>query len=815
MQVYYTNGYFTNIQTVLSVNYYDTYPTGSPALPAQILGQDVLTQDAQSHNQSTKSLPTASYVKNIEDDNWTKTYTWYDKKGRAVATHSINHLGGYTRTESLLDFAGVPQETYTYHKRLSSDTEKVIAENFTYDHQNRLLEHRHKVDSQSEEILAQNEYNELSQLVNKQVGNGLQSIDYQHNIRGWLTKINEPTDLNGKLFGYEIKYTNPEEATARYNGNIAEVDWAKATGYSEPTIRRYSYSYDAVNRLTNANFSEPNTAFPHNEFYNENISYDLNGNIQQLLRNAPSFYGNYAEQIDELSYEYNGNRLITVNDGSGNPTGYEGGGGTISYDANGNMLTMPDRTIEKIDYNHLNLPTKLRIEGFNKGVTYRYRADGTKLKKSFIFMEDNGALYSSSTEYLDGFHYVSSTGDELWWAFYEESGSAYEPEAFVNMVSDTNFENVLKFFPTSEGFYDFENNEYIYQYKDHLGNGRLSFKREGNQPIVTDSNDFYPFGMSFVRNSEEDAHFGTGSYYNYKYNGKELQETGMYDYGARFYMPDIGRWGVVDPLAEKMRRHSPYNYAFNNPIYFIDPDGREGVGWGLKDGHWNFVKDMQKGDEAYRQGGYTDFRGDGSIVPNVTITNSDAINTGYTYLGFSASEISYVDAPKATITESSGDRGFFGNWADSKNFLGKFSYNLANDAYLTAQAFDFGLLERDGWSNPVTGGNFGNLDGSANYNQVDGVFNTLSSAAPLIKGVGFVKGALPEGLKLFSKLNASQFSKAFKGTPMLKGPHSARGSRNVLLNRAIEFINKQTGNGSLAKPTTMKAGSLIIPEEDK
>ncbi|WP_278352393.1 DUF6443 domain-containing protein [Chryseobacterium gleum] len=548
MDIYYTKDAFpTGSMTILGVNYYDTYPAYNfnPVFPSNIAGKAIMT-DNSTENVSTRTLPVMSLVKNIEDHNWTKSYSYYDIKGRPVGRYSINHLGGYTSTESELDFTGLPIQVKTYHKRLTTDTERIITETFTYDNQNRLLTHTHQVDSNTPELLTQNKYNELSQLVSKKVGgtsaaSPLQTVDYTYNIRGWLTKINDPANLGNDLFGYKIKYTQVEglqipnidypndKVLPKYNGNIAEIDWKTASADND-VKRRYGYTYDSLNRLA-AGYYQPDNN-PAGKEYFERPQYDLNGNITQLKRSAQSVTAGVANLIDDLEYTYTGNQLNLLKDYTGNWRGVDNNYAQFAYDANGNMVKDDAHYITEIKYNHLDLPSHFQKK--HEYSKYIYRADGTKVYKEF-YNEDEAVKHEYF--YIDGFQYHNNT---------------------------------LQFVPTAEGYYNFENNKYIYSYTDHLGNVRLSYFKNGSSIEVLEENNYYPFGL---KHDGYNTLAGNPAY-KYRYNGKELQETGVYDYGARFYMPDMGRWGVIDPLAEASRRFTPYHYGNNNPIMFIDPDGR-------------------------------------------------------------------------------------------------------------------------------------------------------------------------------------------------------------------------------------------------
>ncbi len=142
----------------------------------------------------------------------------------------------------------------------------------------------------------------------------------------------------------------------------------------------------------------------------------------------------------------------------------------------------------------------------------------------------------------------------------------------------------------------FEKNNYIYSCTSCI-----------NSAEVLEENYFYPFGLLHNYSGT------TQNPYQYKHNGKELQEDGSYDFGARMYMPEIARWGVIDPLAESYRRWSPYHYAMDNPIRFTDPDGMgsydsEGQWHSEMEGFYNY----HNFSSAYRPKSFSQNTGDGS-----------------------------------------------------------------------------------------------------------------------------------------------------------------------------------------------------------
>jgi RHS repeat-associated protein len=154
----------------------------------------------------------------------------------------------------------------------------------------------------------------------------------------------------------------------------------------------------------------------------------------------------------------------------------------------------------------------------------------------------------------------------------------------------------VDYFQTSEGRMYWDNNHHLfyaeYFIKDHLGNVRDVIT---TNPYYSNSiiqiTDYYPFGLEIQEiNASDNLQL---------YNSKELQTDAKlwwYDYGARFYDPQLGRWHSVDPIAETSRRWSPYTYCMNNPIRFIDPDGMEMTDF--KDKKGNLILHVEDGSNA-------------------------------------------------------------------------------------------------------------------------------------------------------------------------------------------------------------------------
>lgn len=374
-----------------------------------------------------------------------------------------------------------------------------------------------------------------------------------------------------------------------------------------------------------------------------------NGNISEVLWGASNPMGNtFTYTYDKLNrllsgsaggmseiitYDEMGNIKTMNRDGQTGVYNYDGNGnrlhqitgGTLatqvySYDANGN--TIYDGRIQKTTgYNILNLPQTV-----SGGISYTYDATGRKLKKQS----------ATTTHYVNGVQYTGGTIDFL----QTEEGRA------LNMG----------------GTYKYE-----YDLKDHLGNVRYSFDIYNGGVRKLQEDNYYPFGKRKMPNT-------MGNPDNkYLYNGKEFQEElGQYDYGMRFYDPVVGRWNVVDPLAEKFFSESPFSYAGNNPALNIDPDGMAYI-----PGGGEYGGDLYSGEEMVELLTQEKNKQQGS--------SGDIGKVGVGGSQYARNQRMAANKGGAVIKAYEPD--VFDQWCDSDNFLAKASYSIVDGVYVFGQSF--------------------------------------------------------------------------------------------------------------------------------
>ncbi|MEO9484968.1 MAG: DUF6443 domain-containing protein [Ekhidna sp.] len=446
----------TGIDEYLTVTYYDNYDWDTTGLsfsnPTGLL-----------LNAIVKGQVTGTLTKVVNDNGslpggWIKSASYYDDKYRVIQVQSTNHLGGKDVVTNHFDFIGQVMKSISLHD--NGDTTFTITRSFNYDHAGRLLNTWHLLNNYDSVKIVENHYNELSELKDKDLHGGTggvfaQSLDYAYNIRGWLESINDPAlsstnDTNTDLFGMNLYYDTAVAALASqqlFNGNISAMEWSDFASMGTNT-RAYAYTYDDLNRIKNADHFDGGVT---SNFDVSAITYEMNGNIKSLVRNGAT-----GADMDNLTYDYEGNQLREVSDVGSDTTGFYDGftanldSADYSYDANGNMVKDRNKGIDTIYYNHLNLPTTVILsnsEGSQDSIKYLYDAAGIKLQQ---IVYDSGVLVKM-TDYVGEFIYENDTLELI-----QHVEGRIIPVR--NIAGDA-----------------IESYDYQYHLKDHLGNVRLTF----------------------------------------------------------------------------------------------------------------------------------------------------------------------------------------------------------------------------------------------------------------------------------------------------------------------------------------------------
>ena len=267
--------------------------------------------------------------------------------------------------------------------------------------------------------------------------------------------------------------------------------------------------------------------------------------------------------------------------------------GRLSYfvikDSNGNMTADLDRDIVAIRYNMLNLPDTVQFRNGSAIVNY-YTADGKRTGSKYLTPQTTvvipaGQPFGSTSGTAAMSSHVTARRGSL-----EYAGADFESDTLIRIHN-------------GDGYLDCSEQDFRYFVRDYQGNIRTVYGSAvakltpveppfsltirgaigGDKPpirpkpiehtVTYQRMQYYPFGLPY------EAHYQPEEQ-PYKYGGKEFIELhgyDSYDFDARMYYPALCRFTTMDPLCEKYYSISPYAYCNNNPVKYVDPDGRDAV----------------------------------------------------------------------------------------------------------------------------------------------------------------------------------------------------------------------------------------------
>jgi RHS repeat-associated protein len=379
------------------------------------------------------------------------------------------------------------------------------------------------------------EYNEKQQRLNIYYGNNTKT-KYEYNPLNFRLIRILTTRNTGQDILQDLNYTYDAV------GNITQqTDNAQQIHYfnNQVIAPAGTYQYDALYRLINATGRElSNLTAPSNNDFPDDIP------CPNTAENAMQNY-NHAYEYDELGnmlcdawktneYAIGNNYLLGHNDLTNQYT----------YDVHGNMLTMPHLSSMEWDYKD-----QLHSASNNTFISYyNYDAQGNRTRK---VVEKGNVI--ETRYYVNGYELYRK----------ENNGIIDIERTTLNIVDD---EKVFVRIETKTG----DNQVIRYQYDNHLGSACLELDDIGQ---VISYEEYHPFGTTSYRSGKMETEV---SLKRYKYCGKERdEETGLYYYGMRYYAAWLCRFVSVDPLQFKYPHYTPYQYAGNKPISFIDLDGEE------------------------------------------------------------------------------------------------------------------------------------------------------------------------------------------------------------------------------------------------